>query len=1078
MRGMSKKDALACQVSLGLFAGLLGIASTAHGAPIADGGGAKQDGVRTGGAKIVQSGATTNITSDNTNNVIGWKDFSIKTGESVVFDNDTQTNNYLNIVTGKVTSHIDGPMKGGKNVYIANSHGVIFGDGASVDVGNLYVTTRKLDADAIGTSVKNGTIDLDAPTSAGVTGNIINGGAASSAGLAKSDIVSLVDGSGSVKATKIVLEGKSVRIMNDAKIDSSDVSAVADQSALEVNAGGMKTVRANKGYVHVGYASSAPTYGSTGKYKNLTDANMYKLVGSKADLDAIRTTAGGLAGRYMLRNDIDFGGAAHTSIGTDADPFTGKFDGMFREIKNMTVASGSAAEYAGLFGTTNGATIMNVGLKNANLSTVQYGGGLVGHAKGHTVISAVYNESTTSIGAGNDAGGLVGWLDSSSLDNAYNTADVGHGGGLVGRFDGSSKMYAVYNTGAITSGVSSSAYKIYGNNVVTTGSDVAFIKDAYTNRVELTPSVNNGIIYNSYTMDTTGTASLVVPSGTPTTGDGKQAATYEGWDISDEGGANTTWRLFAGHSTPLLTAFMQGTVQAEYSYADFERPNHGHSGNVASDYTVRIDGTLKTNNGESMPKRTYDATYRKMTKADGTEIGGISDVTIHGYPSPAPAAPNNIELNANHGRRNAGKEAMLYSGQHGYDVAGANLEIEKRKVVGAWEDLTIEKEYDTTTDATEALKKSLTADSIRLTGVIDGDDATIGIDPAHPVTANFVDANAGYGKSLTIGGTFTLTGADAKNYSNIDAASLTPPPTGLKGNIRQKKIVVGLDGTKDYSKTYDGTPDVKDEINPKKPVGTNVLELTGVAGGEDLKLNNSDITAKYMTGKGASDKERSNAGTNVDIAYKNIKLADGTTGKAKNYRLVDAAGNVLYREGLAGEPTDMTKPENSANPRYIGAVKTDGATFWGTGDIKKRKIDAGAFTVEGGADRAYNGTDYLVVDGKTKKVKGPAAAAGTDTNIVASDAGKISFSISASDKRAYYVQGDRTTRTKNAYDAAHAADGAQYLSYTLKAHNETSEDALSNYELNKGGGEALSEGSIHTVTGEGKITPRTVYVIC
>ena len=1081
MRGMSKKDALACQVSLGLFAGLLGIASTAHGAPIADGGGVKQDGVRTGGAKIVQSGATTNITSDNTNNVIGWKDFSIKTGESVVFDNNTQTNNYLNIVTGKVTSHIDGTMKGGKNVYIANSHGVVFGDGASVDVGNLYVTTRKLDADAIGTSVKNGTIDLDAPTSAGVTGNIINGSAASSAGLAKSDIVSLVDGSGSVKATKIVLEGKSVRIMNDAKIDSSDVSAVADQSALEVNAGGMKTVRANKGYVHVGYASSAPTYGSTGKYKNLTDANMYKLVGSKADLDAIRTTAGGLAGRYMLRNDIDFGGAAHTSIGTNTDPFTGKFDGMFHEIKNMTVASGSPAEYAGLFGTTNGATIMNVGLKNANLSTVQYGGGLVGHAKGHTVISAVYNESTTSIGAGNDAGGLVGWLDSSSLDNAYNTADVGHGGGLVGRFDGSSKMYAVYNTGAITSGVSSSAYKIYGNNVVTTGSDVAFIKDAYTNRVELTPSVNNGIIYNSYTMDTTGTASLVVPSGTPTTGDGKQAATYEGWDISDEGGANTTWRLFAGHSTPLLTAFMQGTVQAEYSYADFERPNHGHSGNVASDYTVRIDGTLKTNDGKSMPERTYNATYRKMTKADGTEIGGISDVTIHGYPSPAPAAPNNIELNANHGRRNAGKEAMLYSGQHGYDVAGANLHIEKRKVVGAWEDLTIEKEYDTTTDATEALKKSLTADSIRLTGVIDGDDATIGIDPARPVTANFADANAGYGKSLTIGGTFTLTGADAKNYSNIDAASLTPPPTGLKGNIRQKTVTIGFKAGKNFNKTYDGTPDVKDEINPKKPVGTDVLELTGVAGGEDLKLNNSDITAKYMTGKGASDKERSNAGTNVDIAYKNIKLADGTTGKAKNYRLVDAAGNVLYREGLAGEPTDMTKPENSANPRYIGAVKTDGATFWGTGDIKKRKIDAGAFTVSG-KPKVYDGKDYLVVDGTKRKVQGTvdkeAGKAGdTGKNVIEADEDKLKFTISAADNNAYYKNSATSaTTTKDVYDATTNPNGAQFLSYTLKASDTTNGETLANYELDFGGGvtRALTTSDTYDVTGKATITPRDI----
>ncbi len=53
MRGMSKKDALACQVSLGLFAGLLGIASTAHGAPSLD-----DKGVRVGGA-TVNVGTTT-----------------------------------------------------------------------------------------------------------------------------------------------------------------------------------------------------------------------------------------------------------------------------------------------------------------------------------------------------------------------------------------------------------------------------------------------------------------------------------------------------------------------------------------------------------------------------------------------------------------------------------------------------------------------------------------------------------------------------------------------------------------------------------------------------------------------------------------------------------------------------------------------------------------------------------------------------------------------------------------------------------------------------------------------------------
>ena len=1110
MRGMSKKDALACQVSLGLFAGLLGIASTAHGAPSLD-----DKGVRAGGA-TVNVGTATTIESHNTNNVIGWKDFSVKSGESVVFDSGAKTNNYLNIVTGNVTSQINGTMTGGKNVYIANSHGVVFGDGSSVDVGSLYVTTRKLDADAIGTAVGNSTIDLNNPASTGVTSNIINGSAASSAGLAESDIVSLVDSTGSVKANTIILEGKSVRIMNDAKIDSSDVSAVADQSALKVDAGGMKTVRANKGYVHVGYVSSAPTYGSTGKYKNLTDANMYKLVGSKADLDAIRTTAGGLAGRYMLRNDIDFGGAAHTSIGTNADPFTGKFDGMFHEIKNMTLSAGTESspgvgeDYSGLFGNTSGAEIANVGIRDANLSNVNYGGAIVGKADNGTHIFNVYNEvssptpaATKTIGNGapNEAGGLVGHLNGSSLDHAYNTAKIGStAAGLVGRIIGASQLYAVYNTGSLTDNTSQAGYR----SISASGS---FIKDAYTTQgTQLGLQDTGAEAYDSYSTST-GKAVLVnnkvTAPGTPTTasgGDANQASSYNKWDISDEGGANKTWRIFAGQSTPLLTAFMQGTVQAEYSYADFERPNHGHSGNVASDYTARINGTLKTNNGKSMPKRTYDATYRKMTKADGTEIGGISDVTIHGYPSPAPAAPNNIELNTNHGRRNAGKEAMLYSGQHGYDVAGANLEIEKRKVVGSWNELTIEKEYDTGTDATDALKKSLTADSIRTSGLIAGDDAKVDPSSLTTVNAQFADADAGYGKSLTVSGVIKFTGTDAGNYSDINASGLTPPATGLTGNIRQKKIVVGLDPAKDYKKTYDGTANVKSTVDPKTT--NDVLKLEAkTAGGYtagDVKLNYTDIKAKYMKDKtsDADDNASGNAKVDRDIAYKNIKLAAGATGSTANYMLVNKTGDVLYREKAAGEDAykadhaadyeTLTNDANkSTNDRYIGAVKTDGSTLWGEGTIEKRKIDAGAFTVSGG-DKVYDGTDYLVVDGTTRKVQGTvdtASGTATDTgkNVAEADKDKLKFTISAADNKAYYKNSATSaTTTKDVYDATTNPMGARVLSYTLKASDTTNGETLANYELDysSSGGttRALNTTDDYAVTGAGIITPRDITV--
>ena len=157
MRGTKRKDALACQVSLGLFAGLLGIASTAHGAPIHDGGVIAGDSYKAGKVTLDNPNGATQIKSTERNNVIGWKDFSIKSGETVTFDEGNKTNNYLNIVTGNVTSHIDGTMRGGKNVYIANTHGVIFGKEAKVDVGNLYVTTREFDAD----SYKNNAPNMD-----------------------------------------------------------------------------------------------------------------------------------------------------------------------------------------------------------------------------------------------------------------------------------------------------------------------------------------------------------------------------------------------------------------------------------------------------------------------------------------------------------------------------------------------------------------------------------------------------------------------------------------------------------------------------------------------------------------------------------------------------------------------------------------------------------------------------------------------------------------------------------------------------------------------------------------------------
>ena len=1106
MRGMSKKDALACQVSLGLFAGLLGIASTAHGAPIADDGGQTNNGVRAGGATISQSGATTNIKSDNQNNVIGWKDFSVKNGETVKFDGGANTNNYLNVVTGKVTSRIDGSITGGNNVYIANTNGVVFGETASVNVGNLYVTTRAVDVDAIGTAVAGGA------TLASQESSIINTTAAAAPAKAQAEVVSLVDGAGhSVQANKLVIEGQSVRILNSANIAATDVQISASTDTK--NFGNTTSTTRDKGYIHVGSAAGGAAPAS---YHGNIAVDGFKLVGTAQELEDMKND---LAGNYMLKGDIDLATTTHAPIGNGTTAFTGKFDGMFHEVKNMNPGAGTSTDYAGLFGNVNGATIMNVGIKDANLSALNYGGAVVGKAENNSHIFNVYNESASMIGStgsnATKAGGVVGWLKSSTLDTAYNTSNIGNkAGGLVGNLDFAQIMDA-YNTGTVQmNGSLNASWGGYANGQGNT----SIVRNVYLKNNGAAAAGDNDLsmaVQDSYQITGADNKSALLKdtASPPTSKDSLSAASYANWDISDEGGANKTWRIFADHSNPLLTAFMQGTVQAEYSYADFTRPNKDNKSTYgANTYTDIIAGTLKKNGGNSMPEdRTYNATYRTLTKEDGTKVGGISDVTVVGYTAPASTSdPKAIQINTD-GRRNAGKEAMLYSRQHGYDVAGANIDIEKRKVVGSWNALTIEKEYDGTTTATTALQNALTADSIRITGVIDGDDATLGMSTTNPVVANFDSANAGYGKALTISGNFELTGADAANYKNIEAADLTPPPSGLKGNIRQKKLVVGLDSAKSYDKTYDGEADVADAINPQKAAGSDVLTLAAKTAPPALTadpftagvvdLNKSNITAKYMTGKTASDTEARDVkmnGTAVakrDIAYKNIKLVNGT-GDKTNYMLVDAQGNVLYRDEAPGEAaykaasatatdySNITNADNKANDRYIGAVTTAGE-LWGEGKINKRRIDASDFKVTGG-NKAYDGTDYLVVDGTTRKVQGTVdkeagKALDTGRNVIEADKDKLKFNISAADNKAYYKNSaTSTTTTKDVYNATTNPNGAQVLSYTLKASDTTNGETLANYELDysSSGGttRALNTTDTYRATGAGEIMPRTVYV--
>ena len=174
-------------------------------------------------------------------------------------------------------------------------------------------------------------------------------------------------------------------------------------------------------------------------------------------------------------------------IGSATDPFTGEFDGNYKEFE-LTHP---------LFAYTSGATIKNVIISSANISTSGSVGAIAGVAGGYTRIyncgilpNDATNSNPSSVGSTTSfCGGLVGWLrDDSRVINCYSYANITGGtdvAGIVGHNDIASTTevtdgkYANLRTavvncmfyGNITGG--SNRYPVYGGekmlNNTTTG---------------------------------------------------------------------------------------------------------------------------------------------------------------------------------------------------------------------------------------------------------------------------------------------------------------------------------------------------------------------------------------------------------------------------------------------------------------------------------------------------------------------------------------------------------------------------------------------------------------------------------
>ncbi len=100
--------------------------------------------ISAGNGSIAQSGNTTTIQQNTDRLAINWNSFNIGANESVRFNQPGAHAIALNRVLGQDPSQILGNLSANGQVFILNPNGVLFGNGAQVNVGGLVATTMKL----------------------------------------------------------------------------------------------------------------------------------------------------------------------------------------------------------------------------------------------------------------------------------------------------------------------------------------------------------------------------------------------------------------------------------------------------------------------------------------------------------------------------------------------------------------------------------------------------------------------------------------------------------------------------------------------------------------------------------------------------------------------------------------------------------------------------------------------------------------------------------------------------------------------------------------------------------------------
>lgn len=705
------------------------------------------------------------VTQDTTKAIINWNSFDVGSNGKVIFDQPDTSSIALNRVTSASPTEIFGQVTANGQLFIVNPNGITFGAGSQVSASSLLasvldISDSDFDADnfvfsrgtATGAISNAGTIeaqgilflspnisnsgtlkavdgnitlvnvdDIDATTQAinqasTIAGVIKNSGSIQATNLSNgngqvllygdtSQAESRIELSGSVEGESTSIYGQSITV--PAKLELVNNSLLAAQDAININAdvdvtgtGGL-SLYSNNGYF-LNQASKVNLLGSNAAFAVNGDA--YTVI---SDATQLQDMGSDLSGKYVLAIDIDAtdsenwdNGRGYAPVGGAASAFSGVLEGLGHQVDKLSI-NRPTTDNVGLFGITDGSVIQNIGLTNLNVIGRDNVGGMAGVNNGSIGNAYV----TGTIAALNNAGGLAG-VNDGAISNAYATSSINAtgsvAGGLAGSLGSTGSISNAYASGAVTGG--SVAGGLVGESAGTISNAYASGLVTGTSTGGLVASVTDGLVDSSYwNTDSTGQATSADGTGLSTAAM-HDVNSFSGWDIDNQGGTGTVWRIYQGQTSPLLRSFLKPL-------------------------SVDIHNTSSS--------KTYD----------GLTVSGVN-YTV------ADAQADLSKVNSNFAARNAGTYSYaegLSSGQTGYDLIVAN-------------DATLTINKKTLTITAEAASKvydgKLTSNGKPVvTGRVRG-DSIVGL------TQSYADKNAGTGKTINVNHGYTI--RDGNNGNNYD----------------------------------------------------------------------------------------------------------------------------------------------------------------------------------------------------------------------------------------------------------------------------------------------------------------------